>query len=403
MPDLYNNRKQEGRMMNQIKIGAFISERRKAKGWTQSQLAEKLEITDKAISKWETGRSMPDLSLFMPLCTLLDVTLNELFAGERIAEEKWKERADEVLMDVITNWLGHDNREKVHSRESKESDTTPENVLEVENVSKLYENVSTGHENVSTGHENVSTGHENVSTGHETENNSVLAVKDVSFQIPHGSFVGIMGASGSGKTTLLNLIATIDKPTNGTIRISGQNIVDIPDEATAEFRRRHLGFIFQEYNLLVTLTIYENIALALTIKEFSKESIRPMIQSLSEKLDISAILDKFPYEVSGGQRQRCACARAIVVNPDIILADEPTGALDSHAAKQLLDTLAMLCREYGATILMVTHDVMAASYCDRILFMKDGEIKAALNREQENKQTFFADILKKIEWMEGES
>ena len=376
-------------MMNQIKIGAFISERRKAKGWTQSQLAEKLEITDKAVSKWETGRSMPDLSLFMPLCTLLDVTLNELFAGERIAEEKWKERADEVLMDVITNWLGHDNREKVHSRESKESDTTPENVLEVENVSKLYENVSTGHENVS--------------IRHETENNSVLAVKDVSFQIPHGSFVGIMGASGSGKTTLLNLIATIDKPTNGTIRISGQNIVDIPDEAAAEFRRRHLGFVFQEYNLLETLTIYENIALALTIKEVPKESILPTIQSLSEKLDISAILDKFPYEVSGGQRQRCACARAIVVNPDIILADEPTGALDSHAARQLLDTLVMLCREYGATILMVTHDVMAASYCDRILFMKDGEIKAALNREQENKQTFFADILKKIEWMGGES
>ncbi len=383
-------------MMNQIKIGAFISERRKAKGWTQSQLAEKLEITDKAVSKWETGRSMPDLSLFMPLCTLLDVTLNELFAGERIAEEKWKERADEVLMDVITNWLGHDNREKVHSRESKESDTTPENVLEVENVSKLYENVSTGHENVSIRHENVS-------IGHETENNSVMAVKDVSFQIPHGSFVGIMGASGSGKTTLLNLIATIDKPTNGTIRISGQNIVDIPDEAAAEFRRRHLGFVFQEYNLLETLTIYENIALALTIKEVSKESIRPTIQSLSEKLDISAILDKFPYEVSGGQRQRCACARAIVVNPDIILADEPTGALDSRAARQLLDTLAMLCREYGATILMVTHDVMAASYCDRILFMKDGKIKTSLNREQENKQTFFADVLKKIEWIEGES
>ncbi len=356
-------------MMNQIKIGAFISERRKAKGWTQSQLAEKLEITDKAISKWETGRSMPDLSLFMPLCTLLDVTLNELFAGESIAEEKLKEKTDEVLMDVITNWLGHDKWE------SKKSDTTPENVLEVENISKLY----------------------------ETENNSVLAVNDVSFQIPHGSFVGIMGASGSGKTTLLNLIATIDKPTNGTIRISGQNIVDIPDEATAEFRRRHLGFVFQEYNLLETLTIYENIALALTIKEVSKESIRPTIQNLSEKLDISAILDKFPYEVSGGQRQRCACARAIVVNPDIILADEPTGALDSHAARQLLDTLAMLCREYSATILMVTHDVMAASYCDRILFMKDGEIKAALNREQENKQIFFADILKKIELIEEES
>ena len=369
-------------MMNQIKIGAFISERRKAKGWTQSQLAEKLEITDKAISKWETGRSMPDLSLFMPLCTLLGITLNELFAGECIAEENLKEKADEILMDVIANWLGLDNRETRHSQETKENDTIPENVLEVENVSKRYENIM---------------------ENHKIDNNSVLAVNNVSFQIPHGSFVGIMGASGSGKTTLLNLIATIDKPTNGTIRISGQNIVDIPDEATAEFRRRHLGFVFQEYNLLETLTIYENIALALTIKEVSKEKIRPMIQNLSEKLDISAILDKFPYEVSGGQRQRCACARAIVVNPDIILADEPTGALDSHAARQLLDTFAMLCREFSATILMVTHDVMAASYCDRILFMKDGEIKAALNREQENKQTFFTDILKQIECIEGEN
>ncbi|MDE7325888.1 MAG: ATP-binding cassette domain-containing protein [Lachnospiraceae bacterium] len=297
-------------MMNQIKIGAFISERRRAKGWTQSQLAEKLGITDKAISKWETGRSMPDLSLFMPLCTLLDVSLNELFAGECIAEEKLKEKADEILKDLITNWLGQ------NKWESKEYDIALQNVLEVENVSKRYETVS---------------------SGHEAENNSILAVKNVSFQIAHGSFVGIMGASGSGKTTLLNLIATIDKPTGGMIRISGQNIIDIPDEATAEFRRRHLGFVFQEYNLLETLTIYENIALALTIKEVSKESIRPMIQSLSENLGISAILDKFPYEVSGGQRQRCACARAIVVNPDIILADEPTGNVElvQHYPKEI--------------------------------------------------------------------
>lgn len=326
---------------------------------------------------------MPDLSLFLPLCTLLDITLNELFAGECIPEENLKQKADEVLMEVITSWLGHDKWE------SKECESVLPNVLEVENVSKLYENGLTGYKNVS--------------IGHETENNAVLAVNDVSFRIPKGSFVGIMGASGSGKTTLLNLIATIDKPANGIIRIGGQNIVDIPEEDTAEFRRKHLGFVFQEYNLLDTLTIYENIALALTIKEVSKESIRSMIQSISEKLDISSILDKFPYEVSGGQRQRCACARAIVVKPDIILADEPTGALDSHAARELLDTFAMLCREYSATILMVTHDVMAASYCDRILFMKDGEIKAALNREQESKQTFFADILKKIEWIEGES
>lgn len=355
--------------MNQNKIGAFISERRKAKCWTQNQLAEKLGITDKAISKWETGRSMPDLSLFIPLCGLLEITLNELFAGECITDENIKEKADEVLMEVITNWLGNDKGKL------KAEEITQKNVLEVQNISKIY----------------------------ETESNSVLAVNDVSFQIAQGRFVGIMGASGSGKTTLLNLIATIDKPTNGIIRIGGQNIVDIAEEDTANFRREHLGFVFQEYNLLETLTIYENIALALTVKETPKESIGQIIQSISEKLNISAVLDKFPYEVSGGQRQRCACARAIAVKPDIILADEPTGALDSHAAKQLLSVFVMLCKEYNATILMVTHDVMAASYCDRILFMQDGEIKATLNREQKNKQTFFADILKKIELIEGES
>ena len=196
--------------MNQIKIGTFISERRKVKGWTQNQLAEKLGITDKAISKWETGRSLPDLSLFVPLCNLLEITLNELFAGECISEQNLKEKTDEVLMEVITSWLGHDKWEL------KENDIAPQNVLEVQNVSKIY----------------------------ETESVSVLAVNDVSFQIPHGSFVGIMGASGSGKTTLLNLIATIDKPTSGIIRINGQNIVDIPETDTADFRRDHLGFVF---------------------------------------------------------------------------------------------------------------------------------------------------------------
>lgn len=354
--------------MNQNKIGAFISERRRAKGWTQNQLAEKLEITDKAVSKWETGRSLPDLSLFVPLCNLLDITLNELFAGECIPEENLKEKTDAVLLEVITNWLGHDGGK------TNENITASQTVLEVQNVSKIY----------------------------KSESNSVLAVNNVSFQIPYGSFVGIMGASGSGKTTLLNLIATIDKPTNGTIKINGQTITDIPEGETADFRREHLGFVFQEYNLLDTLTIYENIALALTIKEVPKESIGPTIQNLSEKLAISSILDKFPYEVSGGQRQRCACARAIAANPDIILADEPTGALDSNAAKQLLNTFSTLCSEYHATILMVTHDVMAASYCDRLYFMRDGRIKASLHREQENKQAFFAKILEKITWIEGE-
>lgn len=351
--------------MNQNKIGAFISERRRAKGWTQNQLAEKLEITDKAVSKWETGRSLPDLSLFVPLCNLLDITLNELFAGECIPEENLKEKTDAVLLEVITNWLGHDGGK------TNENITASQTVLEVQDVSKIY----------------------------KSESNSVLAVNNVSFQIPYGSFVGIMGASGSGKTTLLNLIATIDKPTNGIIKINGQTITDIPEGETADFRREHLGFVFQEYNLLDTLTIYENIALALTIKEVPKESIGPTIQNLSEKLAISSILDKFPYEVSGGQRQRCACARAIAANPDIILADEPTGALDSNAAKQLLNTFSTLCSEYHATILMVTHDVMAASYCDRLYFMRDGGIKASLHREQENKQAFFAKILEKMAWI----
>lgn len=359
--------------MNQNKIGAFISERRRAKGWTQNQLAEKLEITDKAVSKWETGRSLPDLSLFVPLCNLLDITLNELFAGECIPEENLKEKTDAVLLEVITNWLGHDGGK------TNENITASQTVLEVQNVSKIYKREV-----------------------YKSESNSVLAVNNVSFQIPYGSFVGIMGASGSGKTTLLNLIATIDKPTNGIIKINGQTITDIPEGETADFRREHLGFVFQEYNLLDTLTIYENIALALTIKEVPKESIGPTIQNLSEKLAISSILDKFPYEVSGGQRQRCACARAIAANPDIILADEPTGALDSNAAKQLLNTFSTLCSEYHATILMVTHDVMAASYCDRLYFMRDGGIKASLHRDQENKQAFFAKILEKITWIEGE-
>ncbi len=353
--------------MNQAKIGSFISKCRKAKGWTQSQLAEKLGITDKAVSKWETGNSMPDLSLFTFLCELLGITLNELFLGEYIPEEKLKQKSDEVLMEVITSWLGHD------TWKPQESDVEQESVLKLQGVQKIY----------------------------EMEDTSTLAVNNVSFQIPHSSFVGIMGASGCGKTTLLNLIATIDKPTGGTIEINGQNIADISEKDMAKFRREHLGFIFQEYNLIETLTMYENIALALTIKEVPKENVKQIILDLADKLEISSVLDKFPYEVSGGQRQRCACARAIAVNPSIILADEPTGALDSHSAKQLLDTLVMLRFEYNATILMVTHDALSASYCDQILFMQDGEIKSILDREQKSKQRFFTSILDEIARIEG--
>ena len=352
--------------MNQKKIGSFIAARRKESGLTQSQLAEKLGITDKAVSKWETGRSMPDLSLFGPLCEQLQITLNELLAGELIPDENLKEKSNQILFEVISNWFGEDKR-----KAQAASDTRA--VLKLKNVRKIYGN----------------------GTG------STVAVKDISFEVAKGSFVGIMGASGSGKTTLLNMAATIDKATGGRIELDGQDIAMLSENELASFRREHLGFVFQEYNLLDTLTVYENIALALTIKKAPKETIKRTIADLAEKLDISDILDKFPYDISGGQRQRCACVRAIATRPDLILADEPTGALDSLRAKQLMEMFVTLCREYSATILMVTHDVLTASYCDRILFMQDGEIKASLERGQEDGQGFFAGILEVMSKMAG--
>ena len=282
-----------------------------------------------------------------------------------------------LLFQVITNWLGEGCREKgsleMAGRDYRELEADCD-MLKVENVSKRY----------------------------RTGIVETFALRQVSFQVRKGSFVGIMGASGSGKTTLLNLIATIDKPSGGTIEINGRRITDIPETETAKFRREHLGFIFQEYNLLNTLTIYENIALALTMREAAEEKMDERIRELAEKLDISSVLSKFPYEVSGGQRQRCACARAVIVEPDIILADEPTGALDSVAARQLLNIFMMLCREYGVTILMVTHDVLSASYCDRILFMRDGEIRTSLERGQSDRSSFFAGILEKTASLENE-
>lgn len=352
--------------MDQKKIGSFIAARRKEKGMTQSQLAERLGITDKAVSKWETGKSMPDLSLFHPLCGSLQITLNELLAGELIAEDELKEKSDQVLFEVISGWLGKDQRE------IGSSSVAPA-VLRLRNVRKVY----------------------------ETESGSTAAVRDVSFEIARGSFVGIMGASGSGKTTLLNMIAAIDKATSGQIEIEGRDIGGVSEKELASFRREHLGFVFQEYNLLDTLTVYENIALALTIRQVPKETVRRTVVDLADKMGISAVLDKFPYEISGGQRQRCACVRAIATKPDLILADEPTGALDSYSARQLLETFVMLRREYAATVLMVTHDALSASYCDRILFMRDGEIVASLERGQESKQEFFAGILEVIARMAG--
>ena len=352
--------------MDQKKIGCFIAARRKDNGLTQSQLAEKLGITDKAVSKWETGKSMPDPSLFCPLCDLLHITLNELLSGEFISDENLKEKSNQILLEVVTSWLGKDQWEN-------KTDAHVPAVLKIKNIRKVY----------------------------ETESNTTEAVKDVSFEIAKGSFVGIMGASGSGKTTLLNMIATIDKATSGQIEIDGYDIAELSENDLASFRREHLGFVFQEYNLLDTLTVYENIALALTIKQIPKETVKQTILDLADKLGISEILNKFPYEISGGQRQRCACVRAIAANPSLILADEPTGALDSHSATQLLETFVMLCQKYTATILMVTHDALSASYCDKILFMQDGEIKASLEREQENKQEFFTRILDTIAKITG--
>ena len=352
--------------MDQKKIGSFIAARRKDNGLTQNQLAEMLGITDKAVSKWETGKSMPDPSLFCPLCNLLHITLNELISGEFISDENLKEKSNQILLDVITSWLGKDQWEN-------KTDAHAPTVLKIKNIRKVY----------------------------ETESTTTEAVKDVSFEITKGSFVGIMGASGSGKTTLLNMIATIDKATSGQIEIDGYDIAELSESDLASFRREHLGFVFQEYNLLDTLTVYENIALALTIKQTTKETVKQTILDLAHKLGISEILNKFPYEISGGQRQRCACVRAIAANPSLILADEPTGALDSHSATQLLETFVMLCQKYTATILMVTHDALSASYCDEILFMQDGEIKASLERDQESKQEFFTRILDTIAKMTG--
>ena len=352
--------------MDQKKIGSFIAARRKDNGLTQNQLAEMLGITDKAVSKWETGKSMPDPSLFCPLCDLLHITLNELLSGEFISDENLKEKSNQILLEVVTSWLGKDQWEN-------KTDAHALTVLKIKNIRKVY----------------------------ETESNTTEAVKDVSFEIAKGSFVGIMGASGSGKTTLLNMIATIDKATSGQIEIDGYDIAELSENDLASFRREHLGFVFQEYNLLDTLTVYENIALALTIKQIPKETVKQTILDLADKLGISEILNKFPYEISGGQRQRCACVRAIAANPSLILADEPTGALDSHSATQLLETFVMLCQKYTATILMVTHDALSASYCDKILFMQDGEIKASLEREQENKQEFFTRILDTIAKITG--
>lgn len=223
--------------------------------------------------------------------------------------------------------------------------------------------------------------------------NITKAIQDISFSVQEGEFVGIMGASGSGKTTLLNCISTIDTVSAGHIYLAGTDVTEIKEKEIARFRRENLGFIFQDFNLLDTLTVSENIALALTINHVSAGKIDGLVQKIAAKLNIPDILEKYPYQISGGQKQRCACARAIINKPKLILADEPTGALDSHSSQMLLSTIQSINIELGATILMVTHDAFSASYASRILFLRDGEIFTEILKGNDTRRAFFEKIL----------
>ncbi len=249
-----------------------------------------------------------------------------------------------------------------------------EKVLEVKNIEKYYGNKS----------------------------NLTKAIDNISFNVQKGEFVGIMGASGSGKTTLLNCISTIDRVTAGHIIINEQDITKLKGNKLNKFRREELGFIFQDFNLLDTLTAYENIAIALTIQKVKPAKIDKRVKEVAQKLDISEILNKYPYQISGGQKQRVASARAIITNPKLILADEPTGALDSKSARQLLESFENLNKKLKTTILMVTHDAFTASYAERILFIKDGKIFNELIKGNDTRKQFFEKIIEVQTLLGGE-
>ena len=249
-----------------------------------------------------------------------------------------------------------------------------EKVLEVKNIEKYYGNKS----------------------------NLTKAINNISFNIEKGEFVGIMGASGSGKTTLLNCIATIDKVTAGKILINNQDITKLKGNKLNKFRREELGFIFQDFNLLDTLTAYENIALALTIQKVKPKEIETRVKDIANKLNITDILNKYPYQISGGQKQRVASSRAIITNPKLVLADEPTGALDSKSARQLLESFEDLNEKLNTTLLMVTHDSFTASYANRILFIKDGKIFNELIKGEDSRKEFFEKIIEVQTLLGGE-
>ncbi|WP_313640710.1 ABC transporter ATP-binding protein [Paenibacillus sp.] len=230
------------------------------------------------------------------------------------------------------------------------------------------------------------------SYGNKLNKQSVLSGLDIS--IEEGEFVGIMGSSGSGKTTLLNVLSSIDQISNGSITIEGNEISNMKEKQLAEFRKNHLGFIFQEYNLLDTLTVKENILLPLSITNTPKKIANEKFESVARELGILELKNKYPNEISGGQKQRTSAARAFIHDPSIIFADEPTGALDSKSASDLLNKLSELNQKRKATIVMVTHDPVAASYCSRVIFIKDGTIYTQLNKGEESRQVFFNDIIK---------
>ncbi|MDU1566141.1 MAG: ABC transporter ATP-binding protein [Clostridium sp.] len=242
----------------------------------------------------------------------------------------------------------------------------------------------------------------NVEKYYGNKGSIVKAVDDISFDVYKSEFVGVMGPSGSGKTTLLNMIATIDDVSSGNIYLDGKDLTEINQKNIAKFRRENLGFIFQDFNLLDTLTIHENIALALTINKTRKSEIDNKVLDVARKIGIDDILKKYPNEVSGGQKQRAACARALVTNPKLILADEPTGALDSKSAQMLIEMMSNLNKDLGATILMVTHDSFTASYCNRILFIKDGKIFTELVKGEDTRRQFFNKILDVVALLGGD-
>ena len=235
-----------------------------------------------------------------------------------------------------------------------------------------------------------------------SNNNITKALNNISFTVNDNEFLAIMGASGSGKTTLLNTISTIDTVTSGNIIINGIDITNLNEEELSNFRKENLGFVFQDFNLLDTLTIKENIALSLIINKEDKTKIDNLVLDISKKLGISDILNKYPYEVSGGQKQRCACARALINSPKLILADEPTGALDSRNARVLLDTFKEMNEGLKATILMVTHDAFSASFASRVLFIKDGKIFNEIIKGKKTRGEFYDEIIDVLTLLGGD-